>query len=458
MAAPASLGRKLVLSVSVPLALFFALTLVVLDVLFQNLEDRSLQDLLEQDVVALVSALEQHPDGELDVRVLDPESRLLTPGSGRYAQVQDSAGRVLWRSPSLTGVDLDMGGPVPAGRRASMEHSGTDRATARVYCRGLRWESAPGHSLDLTFSVAESTAPWRSQLLVYRSTLVGWFTLMALLLLAVLWWRMRATLQPIRRLEAEIGEVETGARDELGAGYPRELAGTAQNLNTLLHAERQRIARYRDSLGSLAHELKTPLAVIRASLQQGSSVAAGINREIDRMSSIVDRQLARAGGSAGVTIGQAPVAVAPMAQELRAALLKVHSQRDIDFSIEVEPGASFSGDPGDLMELLGNLLDNACKWCRGRVRLQALVTGAGGLSSRLCLRVSDDGPGVAPADRERILQRGVRASDSAGGHGIGLALVSDTVALYGGEITVTQSAELGGARFDVMLPGKLQSG
>jgi two-component system sensor histidine kinase PhoQ len=457
MAAPQSLGRTLVLSVSVPLALFFALTVIVLDVLFQNMEARSLQDLLEQDVVSIVSALEQHPDGEVDVRILDPESRLLTPGSGHYAQVQDRDGRVLWRSPSLAGVPIDMGKPVPVGRRAFMDHINADTTTVRVYCRGLSWESTPGHSHELTFSVAESTAPWRAQLLAYRSTLVGWFTLMALVLLAVLWWRMRLTLQPVRRLEAEISAVESGLRDELGAGYPRELAGTAHNLNTLLHAERKRIARYRDSLGSLAHELKTPLAVIRQSLQQGGDVATSINHQIDRMSSIVDRQLARAGGSAGIAVGQVPVLVAPVAQELRAALLKVHATRDIDFGVEVESGACFAGDAGDLMELLGNLLDNACKWCRGRVTLRASISEPEGQRPRLRLQVHDDGPGVAPADRERILQRGVRASDSAAGHGIGLALVSDTVALYGGEVSVADSAELGGACFRVALPGKLQA-
>ena len=457
MAAPVSLGRSLVLSVSVPLTLFFALTVLVLDGLFRDLEQRSLQDRLEQDVVAIVSALEQRPDGEFEVRILDPESRLLTPGSGHYAQVQDARGAILWRSPSLAGVTIDMGTPVAAGGRVATDHAGAGRDPVRVYGRGLSWESRPGHSLDLTFSVAENTEPWRAQLVAFRSTVIGWFVLMAVVLLAVLWWRMRVTLRPVRRLEREISEVETGVRNELGAGYPRELAGTAQNLNTLLDAERRRIARYRDSLGSLAHELKTPLAVIRASLRQGGDAAGSIDHEIDRMSGIVDRQLARAGGSAGVTVGQAPVPVAPVAQELRRALLKVHGARDLEFTLTLEPGACFVGDAGDLMELLGNLLDNACKWCRGRVLLMAAVVDPDGLRPRLRLAVSDDGPGVRPEDRERILQRGVRASDSAGGHGIGLALVSDIVALYGGDIAVGVSDELGGARFDVRLPGKRQA-
>jgi two-component system, OmpR family, sensor histidine kinase PhoQ len=455
MTEPASLGRKLVLSVAVPLALFFALTVVVLDLLFQNLQQRALQDLLEQDVVAIVGALEQHPDGEVLVRVLDPDSRLLTPGSGHYAQVQDVAGQVLWRSPSVAGVAVDMGKPLPVGQRATRDYTAADASELRIYRRGLRWESMPGRSHDLTFSVAEDTAPWRAQQLLYRSTLAGWFTLMALVLLAVLWWRLRIALRPVRQLEMEISAVEAGERQELGTGYPRELAGTAHNLNTLLNAERKRIARYRDSLGSLAHELKTPLAVIRASLQQEGNAAASINREIDRMSGIVDRQLSRAGGSAGVTVGQVPVPVAPLALELRAALLKVQAARDIHISIDIEAGDCFVGDAADLMELLGNLLDNACKWCRGRVKLVGRMREVAGLRPRLCLQTHDDGPGVAAADRARILQRGVRASGSAGGHGIGLALVSDTVALYGGEISVGQSAELGGACFEVLLPGKL---
>ena len=255
--------------------------------------------------------------------------------------------------------------------------------------------------------------------------------------------------------------MEAGARDRLGDHYPRELAGTTATLNSLLVSERTRIARYRDSLGNLAHELKTPLAVMRAALRTESALrpestpTAAINREIDRISGIVDRQLTRASSGGAVTIGQAPCLVATVANELRATLLKVRSAKDLHIALQVQAGAAFVGDPGDLTEMLGNLLDNACKWCQSQVRVNASIVAGGALGTQLLLQVDDDGPGVLAADRARILERGVRADERAEGHGLGLAMVTDTATLYGGELRVAAALELGGARFELFLPGRL---
>jgi two-component system sensor histidine kinase PhoQ len=456
MASVPSVSRKLVVAVAVPLVLFFVLTLVVLDHLFSSLSNNAQQTLVEQQLVSLVSAIEANANGSIDVRVLDPESRLLTPGSGHYASVTDSAGAALWNSPSLAGIDLNFGEPLARGQRRSVSRTLADGTRLQLLSRGLHWEYAPGRSRDVVLHVAETTEPYQLQLLAFRRTMIGWFSLMTVALLAVLGWLLRLTLSPVRRLEAEISEVEAGERERLGGGYPRELAGTAANLNKLLLSERQRIARYRDSLGNLAHELKTPLAVMRATLRQdpAPAPAAAINTEIDRIAGIVNRQLMRAASTGGVTLGQTPRPLAPVAAELRATLLKVHSAKDLSIELAIQPGAAFLGDVGDLTEVLGNLLDNACKWCRTRVCLKASVdTGRERLP--LCVQVDDDGPGVAVTDRQRILGRGVRADERAGGHGLGLAMVSETVALYGGELQVVEATEMGGARFVLLLPGRL---
>jgi two-component system sensor histidine kinase PhoQ len=144
------------------------------------------------------------------------------------------------------------------------------------------------------------------------------------------------------------------------------------------------------------------------------------------------------------------VPVAPLVADLRAAMRKVHAQKDLIIETAVAPRAGFVGDRGDVMELLGNLLDNACKWCRGRVRLTIGLEPA-----RLLIRIEDDGPGIAAADRGRVLARGVRVDERAPGHGLGLAMVADTVALYGGELSISDSTELKGARLDIVLPGRL---
>jgi len=252
--------------------------------------------------------------------------------------------------------------------------------------------------------------------------------------------------------------VESGQRTQLGVGLPRELSGVARSLNTLLRSEQQRIARYRDTLGNLAHSLKTPLAVMRSSLASGTDVRASLNAEIDRVAEIVDHQLKRAATSGGAALGQSPVALRPLIEDLRTTLRKVHAHKDLSINIVVEESTCFVGDRGDIMELLGNVLDNACKWCRSSVHLQAAIDPRLPPEQALQIRVEDDGPGIAPLDRGRVLARGARADERAPGHGLGLAMVADTVGLYGGDLAIGQSALLGGARLDIALPGRQDSG
>jgi two-component system sensor histidine kinase PhoQ len=170
------------------------------------------------------------------------------------------------------------------------------------------------------------------------------------------------------------------------------------------------------------------------------------------MTAIIEHQLKRA-ASGGALLGQAPLEVEPMVAELRAALLKVYARKDLSIALSVEPGAHFVGDRGDLMELLGNLIDNACKWCKGQVRVTISIDAAADPKRRLCIVVEDDGPGISEADRARVLERGVRTDEKVPGHGLGLAMVRETVDLYGGRLSLEQSG-LGGARVALALPGR----
>jgi two-component system sensor histidine kinase PhoQ len=289
--------------------------------------------------------------------------------------------------------------------------------------------------------------------------MAGWFGALVLALLATMAWMMRRALSPVRRLEQEIAAVEAGTAQRLGTDYPRELASVAQGLNALLESERNRIARYRDTLGNLAHSLKTPLAVIRAQLGsptagEGGGETGGLAREVDRISQIVAHQLRRAAAGGGVTLGQASVPILPLVTELRATLLKVHAAKDLRIDLDVPPELGFLGDSGDILELLGNLLDNACKWCRSRASVSARLAAASEPAHRLVIVVEDDGAGIAAADRARVIERGVRADERVPGHGLGLAMVRDTAALYGGELTIGSSETLGGARAELRLPGR----
>jgi two-component system, OmpR family, sensor histidine kinase PhoQ len=444
-----SLSRRLLLSVSAPLALFFGVMMVVLDTGFREVSERSVQEVLDRQMVALIAAAEPQPDGGYApaAHTLDP--RLTTPRSGFYAQIRSQHHQ--WRSPSTAGLSSDFGPPlVPGERSLTYANIGSDRVA--IESRAIQFADDPTGARAFTFSVAVSLGPFEEQLWRFRSELVGWFIGLMLVLLVTLAALLHWVLKPVRRMEREIHEVEEGRRENLGVGYPRELAGVATHLNALLIGERKRVVRYRDTLGNLAHSLKTPLAVMRSSLPADARRGT-VSAEIDRMSGIIEHQLKRAAASGGALLGQAPVDVAQVAGELRGALLKVYGHKDLSLELAVAPGTHFVGDRGDLTELLGNLLDNACKWCRSRVRLGGAIDESAEPRERLTLAFEDDGPGISEADRARVLERGVRTDQSVPGHGLGLAMVHDTVDLYGGRLSIDTSP-LGGARVTVRLPGR----
>lgn len=452
-----SLSRRLLVSVAVPLALFFGVMMLVLDTGFRTLSERQLHALLDAQIVTLIAAAEPNPAGGYDAPLNGLDTRLATPDSGLYGQIRSN--NHVWRSPSTAGVPIDFGAPLAQGER-EFSYGLVGHTRVAIESRGISFEDDPKQAHALTFSVAVSLTPYEQQLWLFRSRMLGWFTGLMLLLLVSLAALLRRVLAPLRRLEREIHEVEEGRSEMLGSGYPRELSGVARHLNALLVGERKRVARYRDTLGNLAHGLKTPLAVMRAALSSdlGSGAAArSIGTEIDRMTGIIEHQLKRAAASGGALLGQAPVPVASVATELRAALLKVYSRKDLSIELAIQEGSQFIGDRGDLMELLGNLIDNGCKWCRSRVRVSVRLEDEGAAGrDNLTVVVEDDGPGIAEENRGKVLERGVRTDESVPGHGLGLAMVHDTVDLYGGTLVVDASP-LGGARFAVRLPGKMST-
>jgi len=476
---PPSVRRRLLIAVAVPLLLFFVLTVVALDSEFRHLTAVAVQQELQEQVVALVTAVDLDGNGNLLVHVLDPDNPLDQTGSGQYAVLRDARGHMLWKSRSLAGTGLALGARLPRVENVVYQNA-RDGSVVAELCRKLYWQIGSGPTRivrPLIFCAADNTAPQLHQLWTFRRETAGWFGALALALLGTMAWMMRRALWPVRRLEQEIIAVENGTASMLGGGYPRELAGVTQGLNALLESERNRIKRYRDTLGNLAHGLKTPLAVIRASLGSselpatgttgttgtvvsiggalaGAAPAATIQFEIDRMAQIVEHQLKRAAAGGGATLGQPPVPVLPLIAELRSALLKVHSRKDLRIEIDVPAALAFVGDGGDILELLGNILDNACKWCHSRVAVSARLDPDRTPSQRLSIVVEDDGPGIAPADRKRVIERGVRASEHVPGYGLGLSIVRETVGLYGGRLLIETSSALGGARVELQLPGR----
>ncbi len=446
-----SLSRRLLVSVSVALVVFFGLTALALDAIFRDLAQRSLRELLDAQLVALIAAAETNALGQVASASTAADSRLQTPGSGLYAEIRERGGESLWRSPSAAGTFLDFTGSGGAADAVPQIKRLDDGRRVAIAARSISWEFASGRApQQLVFAVASSMQSYDEQLGIYRTRLFGGLVVAGLLVLGTVALLLRWLTTPMRRLQQEIEAVEAGRLGSLGKGYPRELAGVAEGLNTLLQGERRRIQRYRDTLGNLAHSLKTPLAIIRNAMggaADAPAVRTQVAAEVERMQDIIEHQLRRAATS-GRVIGQQPVDVAPIVQQLRAAMLKVHARKDFVIELALTPGAQFIGDAADLTEALGNVVDNACKWCRSRVRIEAASDPVGALR----MVIDDDGPGMPDDLRNHGPERGRRADESTPGHGIGLAMVADTAELYGGRLRLEPSP-LGGARVVLELPG-----
>lgn len=450
-----SLNARIILAASLVLAIFLALTAVALDQAFRDSARTARQERLLGQLYLLIGEAEVDEDGQLSLPEQLSEPRFGQPGSGLYATIVQGKGKEIWRSKSALNVAIPPSPPLAVGKSSFSRQTGVDGEEFFVYRMGVSWSEGK-RRFSFSFSVAEDLAAFDAQLARYRGSLWGWLAAMALLLVLAQAALLRWGLRPLRRVADEIRAIEGGQKERLESNYPSELRALTENLNGLLQRERAQRQRYRDALGDLAHSLKTPLAVMRGALQnprhgvreEGAegALARTVEEETARMQRIVDYQLQRAATAGPSTRLASPVEIGPVAQRVVASLDKVYRDRQVRAEVEVPQGLAFHGDQGDLLELLGNLLDNAYKWCGGRVRLSASGEG-----QNVILVVEDDGPGIPAGERDAILQRGARADQSTPGQGIGLAVVASIVQAYRGTIEVGESAQ-GGARITVSLP------
>ena len=450
---PYSLANRLVVWLGMLSVVLSIVAAVALDALFRRNALEARYDVLDAQVIALIATAELDRTGNLAPATL-AEARLATPGSGLYAEIRAYDGSVTWRSPSATGSGLVLQARPEVGNRQTERVSLPDGTRVLAQSLGISWETGDRPPRRFFLSAAESLEPYYEEVAHVRVRLAAGAGLLMLVLVSALSLGLRWGLRPLRRLEREIAEVEEGGRELLGTGWPRELSGVTVNLNALLSGERARLTRYRTTLGNLAHSLKTPIAALKAIVSSTDlATRAQVEPSLERMQSIVEHQLRRAVlAGAGSTV--AAVSVAGPLQDLADALRKVYRDRRIDFGLDVPAALAYPIETGDLLELAGNLLDNAFKYCRGRVVLRARSSERPDWRRPgLELEVTDDGPGIAAPDRQRVLERGVRADESTDGQGIGLAAARDVAAAYGGSVEI-DAGPLGGARVRVSLPGR----
>jgi signal transduction histidine kinase len=248
-----------------------------------------------------------------------------------------------------------------------------------------------------------------------------------------------------------LGQVRNGGDARIQGAYPTEVQPLVDDLNELLDHRERAVSQAVAKAADLAHGLKTPLAILAQEAERAETaghleLADRIGRQVDRMRRQVDYHLASARAAASGAAPGARCSVLASAEGLSRTLLQLHHDRGVTIEVNVGAEHCVRGQSDDLDEMLGNLLDNACKWAKSRVIVASSSDG-----SAIVVTVDDDGPGVEPAMRDRVLGRGVRADEAAPGSGLGLAIVRNLAELYGGSISLDSSAT-GGLRARLQLP------
>lgn len=444
-----SLQTRLLVAISILLTVFLGLTGAVLDRAFRNSLETGVAEQLQVQIYVLLAAVDEI-DGNFYFSENLREPRFSQLNSNLYGFISSaSEGELLRTSSALdinfTTLGLDYGLSIGNTRFGRLRT--TSGAEFFVSSYAVTWENRRS---PIMFSVLESTETFEAEAAGFRNSLWSWLGGLAALLLILQLLLLRWGLAPLRRLATDLKQIETGQSDALDTFYPRELSVVTRNLNLLIQSERKQQSRYRTTLADLAHSLKTPLAVLQGELgrnAEGSGQGSVMQEQIDRMNQIVTYQLQRA-----VSVGNAntlarQVNVAEVTARVVRTLAKVYADKAVDIAVDVDSALNFLGDERDLLEMLGNLLDNACKYGHGKVSVSAMLASAA--PPRMRLQVEDNGPGITAADRERVLQRGVRLDTLAQGQGIGLAVVVDIAASYGASVSVHDSP-LGGAAITLL--------
>ena len=445
-AKPFSLRLRLLILVVVILVISLGLVGFALDAAFHRSNEAALQARMESLVYLVLAATEVSAEGVLQVEDELADPSLTQPGSAIYAVVEQDGQR--WTAPSALGNELPVLGSVEPGANAFTLPVESRRFYTLQY--GVSWELADGSMLPVTVSILVRPREIREAKKAFRLGLTRSLGVTALVLVAAQLVILMLGLRPLRRITQDISAIEAGDIERLEGHYASELEPLKRNLNRLLDTEKANQGRYRNALDSLAHSLKTPLSVIRASLPADNPAKAEVvDNAVADMQKLITTRLQRAAVTTRSTIAHA-VDVKAQVERIRQSLERVYSRDLITMDAIIPPGLSFYGEQRDLLEVVGNLLENACKYGAGKVRLTARAAEPGNPRAGLELIVEDNGPGIAGQERERLLKRGVRGDERAEGHGLGLAIVLEVVNAYNGEIAIGDS-ELGGARVSVLL-------
>jgi len=446
-----SLTTRLLIAGSIILGAFLGLTGYVLDKTYQQSTKEAQEIRLLGHVMTLIAAAPVKLDGTIDIPKSLPLANFSQLDSGLYGKIIDNMGRNVWSSFSLGQNDFQ-----------TVQHF---RITESLFSRikdkngesvfrlsyGVSWDSVNNTNI-YTINIAVPTASYEREIKRFRQLLWIWLGGASIVLLIVQAITLRWTISPLRKAAEEIYEIEQGTQSKIEGIYPVDLQSLTKNLNGLIESNKSHLLRHRNALSDLAHSLKTPLAMIRSVSENDASekvLKSTVADQVDQMQKIIDYQLQRAATSGQIPLSK-PVNVKMVVRKIMNSLAKVYAEKNISYRMEISESIRFFGDESDLFEMLGNVLDNAFKWCNKNVTVRLEdKPGANTDNPEFVIIVEDDGPGVDEDLIDRITERGV-FSEKKQGTGIGLAIVKDILDAYGGKLVLKKS-QLNGARFELYL-------
>ncbi|WP_189434934.1 ATP-binding protein [Pseudovibrio japonicus] len=416
----------------------------ILVALFREAGVNALDDRLEVHMTAIVSALAAEGDQQdLALRGIgDP--RFSMPLSGWYWTVQRND-NILFESESLFGDKLKLE-PMRGARELKRDIVGPAGRDLRVLQRRILFSGLQSVTIAVagsTREVGESTASFAWQAAITLGAL-------GLGLVAAIFLQVRFGLRPLNELQESLGRVRQGKEEEVQEKLPKELKPLAVELNALIHSNREVVEHSRTQVGNLAHALKTPLSVISNEARSSDDpLAQKVSEQADLMKGQVQHYLEKARMAAQRRVIGVSCEAAPVVTRMARAMEKIHRDKEPDISVEMDEALLFRGEQQDLEEILGNLLDNACKWCDKKVSVT--LKNNNSATSFMCLIVEDDGPGLGAEEKKRALRRGQRLDETVPGTGLGLSIIVDIAGIYGGSFELCDS-ELGGLKATVILP------
>jgi signal transduction histidine kinase len=454
-----SLALRLFVSATAWTVVILLITGFVLSSLYRDAVERSFDRRLNVFLRTLVAEVASPEDtgGERAQSLGEPEFDL--PLSGWYWQLTRLGGskpdvrssRSLWDSGLPHLADQN----VPA----------SDDGTRRAYVQGPEDQRLRliERTVDLgddgryLVAVAGDSQEIDDEMHAFdRAIAVTFVTLAAVLLLTTM-FQVRFGLAPLARISQSLAAIRAGTAERLAGSFPVEIEPLARETNALIEANREIVERARTHVGNLAHALKTPLSVIvNEAGAREDPLALKVREQAGIMRDQVARHLERARIAARATVVGTVTEVAPVVTGLTRTMEKIYHPRGIAIDGTAADGVRFRGERQDLEEMLGNLVDNACKWAQGRVSIEVAperAEGAQGDAPKSLIRivVDDDGPGLSPAEREQVARRGQRLDETKPDSGLGLSIVQELAALYGGGLALS-TAPIGGLRAELVLP------